>query len=264
MKITKMRHPFWFEKFWWFISTENYLIIAGRDLHQNELLVKRYLKKGDIYAHADLSGAASVLIKNPSGNPVPPSTLEQAGAFAVCLSQAWDAKVVSSAWWVYHDQVSKSAPTGEYLPTGSFMIRGKKHFLPSSMLTMGFAIMFRLGESSIGRHYSDRRCTHENVIISSYDELVVDLDLLEESEAAPSLINKDLTELSMDNSSSTQLDTAVKVEVERGRKYASAAEKRALKKKKDAATTSKQTRTDEEKKEQPPQGVSVLTKPVII
>jgi hypothetical protein len=27
-------------------------------------------------------------------------------------------------------QVSKTAPTGEYLPTGSFMIRGKKNFLP--------------------------------------------------------------------------------------------------------------------------------------
>jgi len=26
--------------------------------------------------------------------------------------------------------VSKTAPTGEYLPTGSFMIRGRKNFLP--------------------------------------------------------------------------------------------------------------------------------------
>ncbi len=54
----------------------------------------------------------------------------QAGQACVCRSQAWDAKIVTSAWWVHHDQVSKTAPTGEYLPTGSFMIRGRKNFLP--------------------------------------------------------------------------------------------------------------------------------------
>jgi len=47
---------------------------------------------------------------------------------SVCRSAAWDAKVITSAWWVYASQVSKTAPTGEYLTTGSFMIRGKKIF----------------------------------------------------------------------------------------------------------------------------------------
>lgn len=126
-------------------------------MQQNELLVKRYLKKGDLYVHAELSGAASVIVKNHIIHLVPPSTLEQAGAFAVCLSQAWDVKVATNAWWVYHDQVSKSAPTGEYLSTGSFMIRGKKHFLPTTSLVLGFGIMFRLEEASLARHYHDRR-----------------------------------------------------------------------------------------------------------
>ena len=36
-----------FEKFMWFISSENYLLIAGRDQQQNELLVKRYLRPGE-------------------------------------------------------------------------------------------------------------------------------------------------------------------------------------------------------------------------
>lgn len=57
--------------------------------------------------------------------PVPPKTLNEAGSMAICNSAAWDAKVITSAWWVYHDQVSKTAPTGEYLTTGSFMIRGE-------------------------------------------------------------------------------------------------------------------------------------------
>jgi len=42
--INKARKVFWFEKFFWFISSENYLVIAGRDAQQNELIVKRYLR----------------------------------------------------------------------------------------------------------------------------------------------------------------------------------------------------------------------------
>jgi len=45
--------------------------------------VKRYLKAGDLYVHADLTGASSVVIKNPSGDPVPPKSLAEAGTMAV-------------------------------------------------------------------------------------------------------------------------------------------------------------------------------------
>jgi len=45
--INKIRKPFWFEKFVWFISSENYLVIAGHDMQQNELIVKKYLRKGN-------------------------------------------------------------------------------------------------------------------------------------------------------------------------------------------------------------------------
>ena len=38
------RKPYWFERFHWFVSSENYLVLSGRDAQQNELLVKRYLR----------------------------------------------------------------------------------------------------------------------------------------------------------------------------------------------------------------------------
>ena len=149
--IIKARKVYWFEKFFWFISSENFLVIGGRDAQQNELLVKRYMKPTDIYVHADLHGAATVIVKNPSSDPVPPKTLNEAGQFAVCFSAAWDSKVLTAAYWVTPDQVSKTAPSGEYLTVGSFMIRGKKNFLPPSQLTMGFAFLFRLEEDSLER-----------------------------------------------------------------------------------------------------------------
>ncbi|XP_078133159.1 ribosome quality control complex subunit NEMF [Sander vitreus] len=155
--IQKARKVYWFEKFLWFISSENYLVIAGRDQQQNEIIVKRYLRAGDVYVHADLHGATSCVIKNPSGDPVPPRTLTEAGTMAVCYSAAWDAKIITSAWWVHHHQVSKTAPTGEYLTTGSFMIRGKKNFLPPSYLIMGFGFLFKVDEQSVFRHRGERK-----------------------------------------------------------------------------------------------------------
>lgn len=45
--------------------------------------------------------------KDPSGkHPVSPLALEEAGCMTVCRSGAWGAKMVTSAWWVYADQVS--------------------------------------------------------------------------------------------------------------------------------------------------------------
>ncbi|GJM95424.1 hypothetical protein PR202_ga12159 [Eleusine coracana subsp. coracana] len=104
--ITHMRKVHWFEKFNWFISSENYLVISGRDAQQNELIVKRYMSKGDLYVHAELHGASSTIIKNHKPDtPIPPLTLNQAGSFTVCHSKAWDSKIVTSAWWVYPHQM---------------------------------------------------------------------------------------------------------------------------------------------------------------
>ncbi len=52
--------------------------------------------------------------------------------------------------------MSKTAPTGEYLVTGSFMIRGKKNFLPPTQLVMGLGLLFKVDESSVGRHVHER------------------------------------------------------------------------------------------------------------
>uniref|UniRef100_A0A8C8SHM0 Ribosome quality control complex subunit NEMF n=1 Tax=Pelusios castaneus TaxID=367368 RepID=A0A8C8SHM0_9SAUR len=186
--IQKARKVYWFEKFLWFISSENYLVIAGRDQQQNEIIVKRYLKSGDIYVHADLHGATSCVIKNSTGEPIPPRTLGEAGTMALCYSGAWDARIITSAWWVYHHQVSKTAPTGEYLTTGSFMIRGKKNFLPPSYLMMGFSFLFKVEESCVWRHRDERKVKVQDEDMESVtNELVSEeMELLEAPEGVDS------------------------------------------------------------------------------
>jgi len=193
-EIKHARKPLWFEKFNWFITTDNYLVISGKDMQQNEQLYKKYLKKGDVYIHADLSGAASCIVKNPSNGVIPPSTLLQAGDFSVCHSAAWNEKIVTSAWWVEKDQVSKTAPTGEFLTTGSFMIRGKKNYLPPSNLILGFGIMFKLHEESIAKHRALKKQTQDsetttnvniNVIQEKEDETELQVDETDSNEVEP-------------------------------------------------------------------------------
>ncbi|XP_053658070.1 ribosome quality control complex subunit NEMF homolog [Anopheles marshallii] len=170
--ISKVRKVYWFEKFYWFVSSENYLVIGGRDQQQNELIVKRYMRPTDIYVHAEIQGASSVIIKNPAGGEIPPKTLLEAGTMAISYSVAWDAKVVTSAYWVHSEQVSKTAPTGEYLTTGSFMIRGRKNFLPPCHLVLGLSFLFKLEDSSVDRHRGERRVrTFDDESVISKDDV---------------------------------------------------------------------------------------------
>lgn len=207
-----LRKPSWYEKFHWFISTERYLVIAGRDAQQNEALVKRYLRPGDAFVHADVHGAAAVIVKNRSPkDPVPDMTLAQAGSQAVCRSIAWENRVVTSAWWVAAHQVSKTAPTGEYLPTGAFVIRGKKNFLPSVQLVLGLGVMFRLDDASLAARLAREKAGSSSAGASSswsssavssveteepLDEVQNDDPDEDDRDSAPSLPPKSATPLS--------------------------------------------------------------------
>ncbi|KAI6657585.1 Nuclear export mediator factor NEMF-like [Oopsacas minuta] len=155
--IKKVRKTYWFEKFYWFISSDNYLVIGGRDRQQNEIIVKKHLVGGDVYIHADVHGSSSVVVKNPSGSPIPPRTLHEAGTFVICHSAAWDEKIITSAYWVNPDQVSKTTPSGQYIQTGSFMIRGKKNYLPHSYLVFGIGILFKIDDSCVDNHLHERQ-----------------------------------------------------------------------------------------------------------
>jgi predicted ribosome quality control (RQC) complex YloA/Tae2 family protein len=130
-KIEK-RRIFWFEKFRWFISSENNVVIAGRDAKSNEIVVKKYLKQDDRYVHADIHGAPSCIVKSIDikGNKIPitENTLREACQFATSFSKAWKQFGEAQAYWVLPEQVSKTPQSGEYLPKGAFVIRGRRNY----------------------------------------------------------------------------------------------------------------------------------------
>src|SRR3989339_1414200 len=62
-EILKKRKKEWFEKFRWFFTTNNFLVIGGRDATSNEALVKKYMDENDLYFHAEIHGAPHVVLK---------------------------------------------------------------------------------------------------------------------------------------------------------------------------------------------------------
>ncbi len=123
---------FWFERFRWFISSDRLVVVAGRDAGSNDRVVRRHLRDGDVYLHADLHGASSVVVKSagPGRGPIPERTIEEAGRWAVAFSKAWRAGLASAtAFWVSADQVSKTPATGEFVARGSWVVTGTKHYL---------------------------------------------------------------------------------------------------------------------------------------
>ncbi len=126
-KTLKPTKRFWFERYRWFISSEGAVVLGGKDAKSNDMLVKKHLEAGDRYAHADMHGAPSVVVKMREG--VTEVTLHEACEFAVATSKAWNAKIGSaSGYWVLPEQVSKTPQSGEFLAKGAFVIRGKRNY----------------------------------------------------------------------------------------------------------------------------------------
>ncbi|KAG7886409.1 hypothetical protein KL938_000062 [Ogataea parapolymorpha] len=153
--LKQIRAKFWFEKFWWFITSDNHLCIAGRDDTQVDLIYYRYFdKNNDVLVSNDLDGL-KVIVKNPFKNKdIPPSTLLQAGIFSLSASKAWDNKMVTSPWMVKGTQVSKKDFDGSIVPAGMLNIQGEKTFLPPCQLVMGFGLLW-LGDEETTRKYRD-------------------------------------------------------------------------------------------------------------
>lgn len=156
VKLEKIERPvYWFEKFHWFITKDHDIIIGGRDAKQNEILVKKHLTDTDYYFHADIQGGASLIV----GESASEDTRQIAAYLALCLSKAWEQGVIVPVFSVRGSQVSKTAPAGEYLKHGSFVISGKKELYHPYKLEYGFGLIYKLKDTPIATSDNNRRVT---------------------------------------------------------------------------------------------------------
>ncbi|KAK9478512.1 hypothetical protein V1514DRAFT_330887 [Lipomyces japonicus] len=155
------RVPFWFEKYIWFISSDGYLVIAGRYSQQNALLFTRHLGEHDIIVGSDAPSSALVLVKNHlQTSIIPPSTLSQASTLAISFSTAWDTNGLVEAWFVRPVAFSIKTNIEQALAAESkedffcdITIDSKaKVTLGMPQLIMGYGIVFLVDEDSAVRH----------------------------------------------------------------------------------------------------------------
>ncbi|MEM3030505.1 MAG: NFACT RNA binding domain-containing protein [Candidatus Micrarchaeia archaeon] len=132
----------WFEKFRWFFSTDGFLVIAGRDAAQNDLLYSKHMEETDLFLHADIQGAPAVVVKN--GMNAPEKTLEEAAQWAASYSSAWKTGAASvDVYAVRKEQLSKKA-VGGYVGRGAFAISGERRWFRGTQLGL------RIGVSESG------------------------------------------------------------------------------------------------------------------
>ncbi|MCD6381670.1 MAG: NFACT family protein, partial [Candidatus Aenigmarchaeota archaeon] len=142
-KVKKRKR--WYEKFRWFVSSDGFLIVLGKDAKTNEELIKKYAKPEDIVLHAEVKGGAFALVKaridgRYKPREITPVAIKEAGQMAACYSKAWSLGLGSvQVYWVRPDQLTKAAPAGQYLEKGSFLVKGEKNYLKklSLRLTIG-------------------------------------------------------------------------------------------------------------------------------
>lgn len=124
----KRRERKWFERYRWFRSSEDFLVIGGRDVSTNQEVVEKHMGPQDLYFHAGIRGAPHVIVKS-EGREVPEATIDEAARFAALHSRAWRRGLGNmDVYWANPDQVSKHAPSGEYLPKGSYMVRRERNY----------------------------------------------------------------------------------------------------------------------------------------
>ncbi len=144
-QVKKEKKREWYEKFHWFISSEGFLCIGGKDATSNELVIKKHTEKNDLVLHTDMAGSPFFVIKN--GQEAGEQTIKEAAQAVAAYSRAWKLGHTSAdVFYVKPEQVTKEAKPGEYVPKGSFMIYGKTQYLyPKLEYTIGL-----LGEEIIG------------------------------------------------------------------------------------------------------------------
>ena len=138
--FTDVRKKNWYERYRWFFTSDGILAVGGRDGSSNSALIRKHVDKDDKIFHAEVNGSPFFILKDMSEKLMPLSIEETAHA-TVCFSRAWQTSAYGmSSYWVNPDQVKKSAPTGQSMGKGSFMIYGTRNFIKISSLKLAVGI----------------------------------------------------------------------------------------------------------------------------
>ncbi|MEM4765622.1 MAG: NFACT RNA binding domain-containing protein, partial [Nitrososphaerota archaeon] len=122
----------WYERYRWFITSEGHLVVAGKDASSNIALLKKHLEPGDLVFHAEVRGAAAVILKGGMG--AGERSRAEAAQFAATYSRAWKEGLRTiTVYYIEPSQISFEPPPGHYLPRGGFIVKGERHYIQAKL-----------------------------------------------------------------------------------------------------------------------------------
>jgi len=145
----------WYERYRWFITTDGLLAIGGRDASSNSALIRKHMTEQDIIFHAEVHGSPFFILKNAMALVAAQegkidSSLQQVSQATISFSRAWrDGLSSADAYWVMPEQIKKGAPTGQFLPKGSFVIEGKRNYFKGVEIRLAIGIIQLNGREAL-------------------------------------------------------------------------------------------------------------------
>jgi predicted ribosome quality control (RQC) complex YloA/Tae2 family protein len=148
LKIKENKKQQWFEKFRYSYTSGGYLFVFGKDAGTNEVLLKKHATQNDIIFHTEAPGSPFGVVKEAVKIEGENRTvlldkreLNEVAQVISCFSSQWKKGFgTADAFWVYLDQVSKKANTGEYIAKGGFMVRGDKNIIKNNILQIAVGV----------------------------------------------------------------------------------------------------------------------------
>jgi len=135
----------WYHRFRWFVTSDDVVVLGGRDASQNEELVKKYMGGQDLFVHADVHGASVVIVKGKT------ERMDEVAQFAASYSGAWRSGHFSAdVYSALPSQVSKTPESGEFISRGSFIVRGERTYYRNVPLAVAVGLMLEPHTAVIG------------------------------------------------------------------------------------------------------------------
>ncbi|MGB9733291.1 MAG: NFACT RNA binding domain-containing protein [Conexivisphaera sp.] len=155
----------WYERHRWFYTSSALLAVGGRDASGNSALIRRYMDEGDVVFHAEIVGSPFFILKD-GRKAAREDDIREVAQATVSFSRAWrEGLAAADAYYVYPEQVSPSAPSGEYLPRGSFMIRGTRNYVKGLKLEVAVGLCVEPAEGRTVLCSAPRRSMDEHGLV---------------------------------------------------------------------------------------------------
>ena len=149
ISVSEQTSKQWYERYRWFITSDGLLSIGGRDATSNSAIIRKHLTENDLVFHAEVFGSPFFILKGANQSDNIDRSIKEVAQATVSFSRAWkDGLSSADAYWVEPSQIKKGAPTGQFLPKGSFVIEGKRNYIK------GIEISLAIGVTKPGSHYA--------------------------------------------------------------------------------------------------------------